>query len=271
MVDSVVYGEKLWRKLVLERDNHTCRECPTRDGLHVHHIKQVALFPELQNDMSNAITLCESCHGKRKQWRGAPGSRADQHKITGEIWRAVVGHEGKYSVSNLGRVRRDGAYHATHSGLIMKLALSRRGYMRVQVARGKLQAVHIIVAAAFIGPRPEGMVINHIDSNPTNNAVDNLEYTTQSENVLQAVKLGRCVNGRRTHPERQSRGNAHYSRTNPEKLARGIHQGSAKLTEDDVRAIRASVGKQRDLARIYGVSQSQIWCVRHRKTWPHIP
>lgn len=56
--------------------------------------------------------------------------------------------------------------------------------------RGK-NFVHALVLSAFVGPRPNGFVCNHIDCNPENNWVENLEWVTQSKNVRYAYGLGR--------------------------------------------------------------------------------
>lgn len=59
-----------WRKKVYERDNYTCQKCGERSGnghsvvLHPHHIKPFATHAELRYELSNGITLCESCHKK---------------------------------------------------------------------------------------------------------------------------------------------------------------------------------------------------------------
>lgn len=51
-----------WRNAVLERDDYQCQECGAMDGLHAHHIKPWARFPELRLDIGNGVTLCTSCH-----------------------------------------------------------------------------------------------------------------------------------------------------------------------------------------------------------------
>lgn len=57
---------KLWRTLVFERDDFTCQDCDTRGTkINAHHIKPWYLYPGLRFDVSNGITLCESCHKKR--------------------------------------------------------------------------------------------------------------------------------------------------------------------------------------------------------------
>ena len=51
-----------WRKLVLERDNHTCRICGTTTNITSHHIKQKSLYPNLFLEIDNGETRCKSCH-----------------------------------------------------------------------------------------------------------------------------------------------------------------------------------------------------------------
>lgn len=53
-----------WRKAVLTRDEYLCQGCLTVEGsgLHVHHIKPWALYPELRYDVDNGLTLCAQCH-----------------------------------------------------------------------------------------------------------------------------------------------------------------------------------------------------------------
>lgn len=58
---------KRWRYDVFLRDAFTCQECGDARGgnLNAHHIKGFADFPELRFEVSNGITLCETCHGKK--------------------------------------------------------------------------------------------------------------------------------------------------------------------------------------------------------------
>jgi hypothetical protein len=61
---------KLWRKAVYARDFYTCQSCgakPDRKAgikIHAHHILSFAEFPHKRTDISNGVTLCESCHWK---------------------------------------------------------------------------------------------------------------------------------------------------------------------------------------------------------------
>jgi hypothetical protein len=52
-----------WRSKVIERDGR-CMECGAEENLHAHHIKNFAEFPQLRTELSNGITLCQSCHRK---------------------------------------------------------------------------------------------------------------------------------------------------------------------------------------------------------------
>lgn len=54
-----------WRDNVFKRDNNICQDCFMTEKLHAHHIKPWNEFPDLRFELSNGITLCNSCHAKR--------------------------------------------------------------------------------------------------------------------------------------------------------------------------------------------------------------
>ncbi|MEY3429422.1 MAG: hypothetical protein RI930_249 [Pseudomonadota bacterium] len=63
---------KKWRYLVFKRDGFVCqaKNCFEKKGLHAHHIKEFAKYPELRLEVSNGLTLCKSCHNKIHSKRG---------------------------------------------------------------------------------------------------------------------------------------------------------------------------------------------------------
>ena len=112
-----------------------------------------------------------------------------------EEWRPVVGWEGWYSVSNLGRVRRESMGRGSYPGRILKPRWNHlQRYPQVSLSRGNKVTphyIHRLVAMAFLGSSPAGKEqINHRDGDRTNNAVSNLEFVTSSENVRHALRLG---------------------------------------------------------------------------------
>lgn len=122
--------------------------------------------------------------------------------IDEEEWLPVVGWDGLYDVSSFGRIRS----HYVGRGQRYKDGILRgsnnQGYRVVNLVKdGKKKScqVHVLVAAAFIGPRPEGMDVCHGDGNPSNNRLDNLRYGTRSENILDEVAHGTHANASRTH------------------------------------------------------------------------
>lgn len=138
--------------------------------------------------------------------------------------------------------------------------------------------VHRLVLLAWVGPPEAGQIVRHLDGNKHNNTVGNLAWGTPAENGADAIRLGEMPTGARsgqhTHPERTARGERHGSRTKPESLLRGSRHGMARLSEDDVRAIRARYdtgqSSQYALARDYGITRSGIKHIVQRRNWKHV-
>lgn len=159
-----------------------------------------------------------------------------------EEWRPVVDFEAQYEISNIGRVRRISGHTAGRIIAISKKAENNSLYPQVNLwkdGRIRRRAVHLLVAAAFLGPTPASTEVNHIDGDKWNPAVTNLEFLTRSENVLHAFDKGL-----------QPSGENHYA---------------AKLSSDDIAEIRRAGyshrrrdGTVKSLAAHYGVTHSHI-------------
>lgn len=102
-----------------------------------------------------------------------------------EEWRDIKGYEGKYQVSNLGRVKSLKDSHGKYREKILNIKPEEYGYIRVILYReGKSRhfSVHRLVAEAFI-PNLDGLSqVNHKDENKQNNRVDNLEWCDRKYN-----------------------------------------------------------------------------------------
>jgi hypothetical protein len=128
-----------------------------------------------------------------------------------EIFKDIIGYEGYYQVSNLGNVKSlkrtaliGGFGKRTVRERILKILNGGVGYQRVHLCKDKninKFFSHRLVAIAFI-PNPENKkTVNHIDGNPANNCVSNLEWATQSENNYHAFRTGL----KKTSPEHKER------------------------------------------------------------------
>jgi hypothetical protein len=111
-----------------------------------------------------------------------------------EEWRPVL--RGWYEVSNLGRVRsvdRMTADGRRWKGKLLKQCLDGGKYLMFCASiNGKKSnpCTHVLVARAFLGPRPPGRVVNHKDGDNLYNASKNLEYVTQKKNQEHASAMG---------------------------------------------------------------------------------
>lgn len=112
-----------------------------------------------------------------------------------EIWKDVLNFEGRYQVSNIGRIRSILSNHGKYQEKLKTQRIRSKScqYMYVQFSVLDVphhEAVHRAVAKAFI-PNPDRKpVVNHIDGNKLNNNVCNLEWATYSENILHAFSTG---------------------------------------------------------------------------------
>ena len=121
-----------------------------------------------------------------------------------EIWKDVIGYEGIYQVSNLGRIKRVANNHLCNikyqGEYYLKPLDNGKGYLRMKLSKNghsKRVMLHRIIAEAFINNPKNKKVINHINCDKKDNRIENLEWCSQSENVLHSVKLGRWIQGRK--------------------------------------------------------------------------
>lgn len=113
-----------------------------------------------------------------------------------EIWKPVIGYEGWYEISNLGRLHKLPFYDTKGSyrqGGFTSQQLSHKGYITVRLCKEKIcktTGIHRIIAEAFI-PNPDNKPqINHKNGIKTDNRIENLEWCTNQENQNHAVKHG---------------------------------------------------------------------------------
>ena len=118
-----------------------------------------------------------------------------------EIWKDVVGYEGLYQVSTLGRVKGLRRLISCKNGMtlpqkerFMTPCLGKKGYLSVMLAnhgKNKFCKIHRLVLTAFVENPSNKPHINHIDNNKLNNRLDNLEWCTPKENEDHKRKCGR--------------------------------------------------------------------------------
>lgn len=140
----------------------------------------------------------------------------------------------------------------------------------------RLRGAHRVAFELYIGTVPCGLHVLHKCDVPRCVNPAHLWLGTNADNMADRDNKGRQArgdaNGARLHPERLARGESHYSRLHPERRPRGESHAKAKLTQADVLAIRAAVGRtQRQLAAEFLVSHQQIGRIRRRELWQHVP
>jgi hypothetical protein len=173
-----------------------------------------------------------------------------------EMWRDVPNYEGKYQVSNIGRVRSL-RYMRGKCNVLLKEPLilkqysgeKTRNYMMIGLNKNnKRQSyrVHRLVLEAFCGFRPAGKEAAHLNGDPSDNRIQNLMWATQEENL----------NHKRIHGT----------------IIRGSMINNAKLKESDIPVIfklRYQGMSSRELAARFKVGWTTMKYLLAGKTWVH--
>lgn len=104
-----------------------------------------------------------------------------------EVWKKIKGFEN-YQISNLGNVK---SIQPNKKEKILKFRYTKYGYVRVMLVGKKELLVHRLVALEFIPNIHNKPQVNHINGIKNDNRVDNLEWCTQSENIIHSLNIGR--------------------------------------------------------------------------------
>jgi DNA-binding XRE family transcriptional regulator len=171
-----------------------------------------------------------------------------------EEWRSVVGFEGQYEVSSLGRVRSldrvltdKRGRRRRLKGKILKLQKRDEFYWSVTLGHEHgSERVHAMVARAWHGDCPVGLVTRHLDCDGYNNKPHNLTYGTPLENSFDNEFLAienDC-----------------------------FQRKDGRLKPSEVAEIKSLLGavSQRELARMYGVSRGCITGIHRGVNWPNV-
>ncbi len=172
-----------------------------------------------------------------------------------EQWKAVVGHEGIYEVSDRGCLRALRYINGHHDQPLPEprpkaVRPRRNGYLVVTLWKNNSPlsvSVHRLVLEAFIGPAPDGHEAMHLDGDRTNNTILNLAWGTRREN----------------HSHKWHHGTQQAGKQN----------ANSKLTDDAVREIRrarATGESRKELAVRFGVSYGCISSVDKGTVWRHV-
>lgn len=187
-------------------------------------------------------------------------------ELRNEEWRAVVGCEGLYEVSSLGRVRKVGKAVRLGRGdgiLATTNNPDGRRYAQVWLRNGssqRIETVHRLVAAAFIGPAPPRCHVNHIDAVKRNNRATNLEYCSPRANAAHAKRMGLYPSKERSAVRKHP---ASYYKPDGSST-------SADLSAKEVVSIRRALlsgEKGAVIGRRFGVGRMCISQIKTGQTW----
>jgi hypothetical protein len=178
-----------------------------------------------------------------------------------EIWKDIKGFEGKYQISNIGRVKSIRISPKNKKGnLIMKTNKDSRGYNCIGLWKDfdnklkKQNRPYKLVAIHFLENPNNYKCVNHKDGNKLNDNVNNLEWCSHSQNIKHAW-------------------DNNLTRGNTGKICKK-HKGKkdkrTKLVKDDILYILKSKNTIKNLSIKFNVSFVTIYLIKKRKLWRDI-
>lgn len=174
------------------------------------------------------------------------------------VWKKVTKLDSVFEISDDGRLRRISYEVNARGGKTrvikareVKLGRHQFGYPVATISFKGVRhtlLIHQLMAEAFIGPRPEGLVVRHLDDNPENNTVGNLAYGTPGDN----------------QKDKERNGN--------QPVGEGIpwSRMTAKCIEE-IRLRRACGDSLLILANSYGISEAYVWKICSGAVWKSAP
>lgn len=170
--------------------------------------------------------------------------------MTEEIWKDVIGYEGRYQISNMGQLK---GFGRSPKGVILNLSSSWNGYLTKNLYKNwdyQPIKIHRLVCQHFIENPENKPFINHKNGIKTDNRVENLEWCTFSENML------------------------HAKRTGLSPSPHGENHAKAILTNEQVIYIRQTYQPRKvpksHFAKKFGVSESAIAGILNNRNWKHL-
>lgn len=177
------------------------------------------------------------------------------------MWKPIPGYETAYEASIEGQIRslerivtytrRDGrCVERKYPSKVLKPGLNSRGYEIVTLCdpdNHNTRAVHRLILETFVGPKKPGQECRHLDGNIRNNALTNLCWGTAAENMADKIAHGTWVRGSRV--------------------------GNSRLTEQQVREIKARLAQKESHASIaldYDVKTVTISAISSGRNWSWI-
>jgi len=175
--------------------------------------------------------------------------------LPNEKWKQIIGYEGFYEISSLGRVKSveritvgKNGISVTNKSMIKKQRQIKGGYLTVYLFRGKFyhhKSVHVLVATHFIDNPENKPQVNHKLGIKTDNRHTQLEWCSASENAVHAYKYGLMCQ-------------------------KGEKHNSHKLTNVQVLEIFKSTEIQQKIADKYMVSKGTVANIKQGLGWTHI-
>jgi len=168
-----------------------------------------------------------------------------------EEWKEIIGYEGLYLISNLGRCKSLGINKSNRWKTERLLKPSKNceyySYVLYKNQKAKYYLIHRLLALHFIPNIQNKPEVNHINGIKSDNRIENLEWVTRSENNKHGFDIGL---------HKSPKGENHYL---------------ASLSNTQASEIRKKyipfVYSQNMLAREYNTDQSIIWNIIHNKSY----